>query len=150
MDQDRPQDSAPQEMPSQTSKVASRSVAPLKEKYLHLLKLDAQALMQRLEERKKAALEIFALRRTRDHFPGLFETRYSQLSMQELSYFSIDTMTTLHQFYQIVEEMRWYLYRTEDMPGTVEETLSRMHKRLEKIFSTLSLYLDAESTGELG
>lgn len=114
------------------------------QRVLVLLKLDANNLYKRISERKLEYLEIFALRRTREHFPLIFDNRYSATTIMDLSHCSVDLITTLDQFYTIAEEMSWYLFQTEDMPNTVEDYINRKIRRMEKLLSTLNLYLDAE------
>ena len=114
------------------------------QRVLVLLKIDANNLFKRIKERKSEYLEIFALRRTREHFPMIFNNRYEGTSIMDLSHCSTDLITTLDQFYTLVEEMSWYLFQTEDMPNTVEDYIDRKIRRMEKLLSTLNLFLDAE------
>ena len=114
------------------------------QRVLVLLKIDANNLFKRIKERKSEYLEIFALRRTREHFPMIFKNRYEDTSIMDLSHCSTDLITTLDQYYTLVEEMNWYLFQTEDMPNTVEDYIDRKIRRMEKLLSTLNLFLDAE------
>lgn len=114
------------------------------QRILVLLKIDANNLFRRIKERKSEYLEIFALRRTREHFPMIFRNRYEGTSIMDLSHCSTELITTLDQYYTHAEEMSWYLFQTEDMPNTVEDFIDRKIKRMEKILATLNLYLDAE------
>jgi hypothetical protein len=109
-----------------------------------LLKLDANSVFKRIKERKSEYLEIFALRRTREHFPMIFNNRYESTSLENLVHCSTELITTLDQFYIPVEEMKWYLFKTEDMPNTVEDFIDRKIRKMEKLLATLNLYLDAE------
>lgn len=114
------------------------------QRYLLLLKLDAQNLVDRIKSRRQEFIEIFSLRRTREHFPKIFFSRYDQSTLQDLVHCSSETIIALDQFHKQAEEMSWYLYQTEDMPATLEENIYRMSKRLEKLHVTLNLYLNAE------
>lgn len=114
------------------------------QRVLLLLKIDANNVFKRIKTRKSEYLEIFALRRTRDHFPKIFNNRYESASIEDLSHCGTDLITSLDQFYSLVEEMSWYLYQTQDMPNTVEDFIDRKIIRLEKVLGTLNLYLDAE------
>ena len=114
------------------------------QRILLILKIDANNLFNRIKFRKSEYLEIFALRRTREHFPMIFNNRYAESSLEHLSYCSTELITTLDQFYTHVEEMSWYLFQTEDMPNTVEDFIDRKIRKMEKLLSTLNLYLDAE------
>ncbi|MBY0516766.1 MAG: hypothetical protein K2P81_07655 [Bacteriovoracaceae bacterium] len=114
------------------------------QRYLLLFKLDAQNLLSRIKERRKEFVEVFALRRTREHFPWIFSSRYERATIKDLAHCSTETISALDQFYGLVDQMKWYLFQTEDMPSTVEDNIYRMSKKLEKLHSTLNLYLDAE------
>lgn len=114
------------------------------QRVLMLLKIDANNVFKRIKTRKLEYLEIFALRRTREHFPMIFDNRYEETSLESLMSCSTELITTLDQFYTPVEEMKWYLYKTEDMPNTVEDFISRQIRKMEKLLTTLNLYLDAE------
>lgn len=114
------------------------------QRVLTLLKIDANNLYKRIKERKNEYLEIFALRRTRDHFPMIFKNRYSQTTIADLSKCSTEVITTLDQFYSHAEEISWYLFQTEDMPNTVEDYIHRKIIRMSKLIITLNMYLDAE------
>ncbi|MGE3609071.1 MAG: hypothetical protein AB7I27_05745 [Bacteriovoracaceae bacterium] len=114
------------------------------QRVLLLLKLDANNLFNRIKGRKTEYLEIFALRRTRDHFPKIFDNRYDGTTIMDLSHCSSDLITVLDQFYTLVDETNWYLFQTQDMPNTVEDFIDRKIARLEKLLATLNLFLDAE------
>lgn len=114
------------------------------QRVLMLLKIDANNLFNRVKDRKNEYLEIFALRRTREHFPKIFNNRYEGTTIMDLSHCSTDLITTLDQFYTLAEDMNWYLYQTQDMPNTVEDYISRKIIKMERLLGTLNLYLDAE------
>lgn len=114
------------------------------QRVLLLLKIDANNVFKRIKSRKSEYLEIFALRRTREHFPMIFNNRYKDTSLENLMSCSTELITTLDQYYTPVEEMSWYLFQTEDMPNTVEDYIDRKIARMEKLLATLNLYLDAE------
>lgn len=114
------------------------------QRVLVLLKIDANNLFKRIKERKSEYLEIFALRRTREHFPMIFNNRYEGTSIMDLSHCSTDLITILDQYYTHVDEIKWYLFHTEDMPNTVEDYIERKIIRMEKLLGTLNLFLDAE------
>jgi hypothetical protein len=114
------------------------------QRILMLLKIDAKNVFNRIKTRKSEYLEIFALRRTREHFPAIFNNRYQDTSLSELSHCSTDLINSLDQFYSIVEELSWYFYQTQDLPNTVEDYVDRKINRLERVLGTLNLFLDAE------
>jgi hypothetical protein len=114
------------------------------QRVLVLLKIDANNLFKRIKERKSEYLEIFALRRTREHFPMIFNNRYEGTTIMDLAHCSTELIMTLDQYYTLVEEMSWYLFQTEDMPNTVEDFINRKIARMGKLLATLNLFLDAE------
>lgn len=115
-----------------------------KQRILLLLKIDANNLFKRIKTRKNEYLEIFALRRTRTHFPLIFRNRYEATTISELSQCGPELITLLDEFYSHVEEMSWYLFETQDMPNTVENYILRKIIKMEKLLGTLNLFLDAE------
>lgn len=115
-----------------------------KERILFLIKIDANNLFNRIKLRKLEYLEIFALRRTREHFPQIFKNRFSEASFKELSCCSTELIFILDQYYGHCEEMNWYLFHTQDMPNTVEDYIDRKIIKMERLLETLNLYLEAE------
>ena len=120
------------------------------QRVLLLLKIDANNVFKRIKERKSEYLEIFALRRTREHFPRIFNNRYEDTTIMDLTHCSTELIATLDQYYTLVEEMSWYLFQTEDMPNTVEDYINRKIARMQKLLATLNLFLDAELGIESG
>jgi len=116
----------------------------LTQRHLTLLRIDAKNVFARIRERKNEYLEIFALRRTRDHFPMIFNNRYEKTTINDLAHCSTDLIELLDQFYTLVDDIKWYLFKTEDMPNTVEDYIERRIVRLQKILVNLNLYIDAE------
>lgn len=114
------------------------------QRVLLLLKIDANNVFKRITARKSEYLEIFALRRTREHFPKIFNNRYESTTIEDLAHCGTDLITSLDQFYSLVDDMNWYLYQTQDMPNTVEDYIDRKIIRMEKALNTLNLFLDAE------
>lgn len=111
---------------------------------LMLLKLDALRLFERIKYRAPEYMYDFSLKRTRDHFPEVFKNRYDEVTINELMLCGQEVIAGLDQFYTKVDEMRWYLNHTQDMPNRVEDKLHSHIRELEKLFQTLNLYIDAE------
>lgn len=116
----------------------------LTQRYLTLLRLDAKNVFNRIRDRKNEYLEIFALRRTREHFPQIFNNRYEKTTISDLAHCSTDLIELLDQFYSLVDDVKWYLFKTEDMPNTVEDYIERRIIRLQKLLNNLNIYIDAE------
>src|SRR5688572_22823688 len=103
------------------------------QRYLLLFKLDAKCVFERIKKRRAEYMEVFALRRTREHFPEIFSNKYEKATLKDLSHCSTETLTVMEQFYTLIDEMKWYLFHTEDMPNTVEDNIIRKVARLEKL-----------------
>ncbi len=116
----------------------------ISQRYLLLFKLDAIRLFERLRDRRAEYIEVFAMKRTREHFHRVFYSRYREVKIEELSHASADIIIALDQFYSLVDDLQWYLEHTEDMPITVEETLGRELKKLGSYLEKVNLYIDAE------
>jgi hypothetical protein len=86
----------------------------------------------------------FSLKRTRDHFPAVFTNRYDTTTVRELMLCGQEVIAGLDMFYSKVDEIRWYLNHTQDMPNKVEDKLHAHVRDLEKLFETLNLYIDVE------
>lgn len=114
------------------------------QRILMLLKLDAKRLFERIKYRAPEYMYEFSLKRTRDHFPAVFNNRYDQTTIKELMLCGQEVIAGLDFFYTKVDEIRWYLNHTQDMPNRVEDKLHGHIKELEKHFETLNLYIDVE------
>lgn len=114
------------------------------QRILLLLKIDANNLFNRVKDRKSEYLEIFALRRTRAHFPKIFTNRYETTPLHDLAHCGAELITLLDQFYSHSEEMSWYLFSTEDMPGTVDAYIERKIRKMGKMIDSLNMFIDAE------
>ncbi|PIP94263.1 MAG: hypothetical protein COW00_00035 [Bdellovibrio sp. CG12_big_fil_rev_8_21_14_0_65_39_13] len=111
---------------------------------LLLLQLDAQRIFERIKYREIEYMRIFSYRRTREHFKDIFRNRYDECSLEYLAFVSEEVIASLDQFYTKVEELRWYLMNTEDMPATVSDNVSHAIFELHERYETLQLYLNAE------
>ncbi len=114
------------------------------QRVLLLIKIDANNLYTRIKDRKSEYLEIFALRRTRAHFPKIFNNRYETTSIMDLSHCGPELIALLDEYYSKAEEMNWYLFSTEDMPGTVEAYIDRRIKKMGRLLDTLNVFLSTE------
>jgi len=114
------------------------------QRLLVILKLDSRRLYERLKYRAPEYLTIFSLKRTRDHFKEVFYSRYETCEVSELLYCSEDVLVGLDQFYSCVEDLRWYLGHTEDMPAKVEDKVYAKLREVEVFYDTLGLYINAE------
>jgi hypothetical protein len=114
------------------------------ERILMLLKLDAQRLFERIKYRAPEYVSEFSLKRTRDHFPAIFKNRYDETQIRELMICGPEVIVGLDHFYSKVDEMRWYVNHTQDMPSKVEDKIYSHIRELEVFYNTLNLYIDVE------
>jgi hypothetical protein len=114
------------------------------QRMLMLLKLDAKRLFERIKYRAPEYMYDFSLKRSRDHFPEIFTNRYDTVAMTDLLLCGQEVIVGLDQFYSKVDEMRWYLNHTQDMPNRVEDKVQSHVRELERFFETLNLYIDVE------
>jgi len=114
------------------------------QRMLMLLKLDARRLFERIKYRAPEYMYDFSLKRSRDHFPEIFTNRYDSVSIKDLLLCGQEVLAGLDQFYTKVDEMRWYLNHTQDMPNRVEDKIHAHIRELEKFYETLNLYIDVE------
>ncbi len=116
----------------------------IRKSILTILKLDSKRLYERIVERRKEYMATFAVKRTREHFKEVFKSRYDTITFSDLKLLSPELIGCLDSYYTLVDNLKWYLYSTEDMPATVQDKTSKDVKELKGSFDTLSLYLDAE------
>lgn len=113
-------------------------------KTLVILRLDAGRVFERIKYRKPEYMFHFSSKRTRSHFPHIFKNRYDELSIQNLLNCGEEVLVGLDQFYHLVDELRWYLMVTEDMPGKVEEIVNQSIAQIEEAYELLQLYISVE------
>ncbi len=113
---------------------------------LLLIKLDANDLFERVVGRCSEYLKILELKRTREHLKLIFESRFSTLSINELKSVSEEVIMASHAYYKKIEEIKWYLFYSEDMPTAMSDHVFRSLKEIEKKYMALTLYVD----GNLG
>lgn len=117
-------------------------------RYLILLRNDAYNLFHRINDRHAEFVDIFSLKRDRTIFKEVFRNRYEKTTMSELSHFSVEIIQLANKYYSDIDELYWYLERTQDMPNTIEDEVIRSCSRLEKQLDNLLLYIDAELAGK--
>jgi len=108
---------------------------------------DAFNLYHRINDRHVEFIDIFSLKRDRSIFKEVFRNRYEAMTMGELSNFSTEVIELANKYYQDIDELYWYLERTQDMPNTIEDEVIRSCTRLGKQLDNLLLYIDAELSG---
>lgn len=114
------------------------------QRILMLLKLDAKRVFERIKYRAPEYLGEFSLKRTREHFKDVFKNRYDETSIKELMLCGQEVIVGLDHFYSKIDEIRWYLNHTQDMPNKVDDKIHSHIKELQGLFETLNLYIDVE------
>lgn len=114
------------------------------QRMLMLLKLDAKRLFERVKYRAPEYMSEFSLKRTREHFKEIFTNRYDDTNMRELILVGPEVIVGLDQFYTKIDEMRWYVNHTQDMPNRVDDRMQAHIRELESLYDTLNLYIDVE------
>lgn len=114
------------------------------QRILTLLKLDAKRLFERIRDREPEYMFVFSNKRTREHFRDIFKNRYESVGIPDLKKCSQEVIIGLDNFYTMVDEMRWYLNHTEEMPSTVETKVKGYIRHLNPLYETLNLYINAE------
>ena len=114
------------------------------QRILMLLKLDAKRVFERIKYRSPEYLGEFSLKRTREHFKDVFKNRYDETTIRELMFCSQEVIVGLDQFYSKVDEIRWYLNHTQDMPNRVDDKVHSHIRELQNFYDTLNLYIDVE------
>lgn len=113
-------------------------------KILTVIRLDAQRVYERIKYREPEYMHHFSAKRTREHFPEVFKHRYDDLKVSDLLNCGEEVIIGLDSFYAKVDDLKWYLMVTEDMPGTVQEQVSHTIRELEEAYELLQLYINAE------
>ena len=113
---------------------------------LILIKFDSENLFKRVNMRFKEYMRVFALKRTREHFPEIFENQFQDIPLVELTVVSEDLLIQLNNFYQQIDDLFYYLKTTEDMPNAAKDTVKKAIQSIDPTYQTLKLYLE----GELG
>lgn len=119
---------------------ASKQVSRL----LVIIRQDAARLADRIIHREKEYLQILSMKRTREHFNAIFKSIYTTITVTEMMLLSEELIVSLEDFYNTIDDMKWYLGHTQDMPATIEDKVHLMVKEVRTKYNQLELYLNAE------
>jgi hypothetical protein len=107
----------------------------------NLLALDATHIMRRLEARRSEMFALFSRLRSREPLLSTLTSRYTSATFHDLLNLPVQEQAVVEHFYECLDSLRWYFTYTEDMPGTVQQTFTTLHRRLEeahrKLIATL-------------
>jgi hypothetical protein len=96
-----------------------------------LLSIDANHLFDKIKSRTSDCVHLFSLHRTRDHYNTLFKNKFESTPVSELKHLSDEMILAFTDFYFQIDELKWYLFYTEDMPTQIEDHLSYSISLLE-------------------
>ena len=114
------------------------------QRILVILKIDSRRVFERIKYREQDYLSLFSMKRTRAHFPEIFRNKYEGVALKELMHCSEEVLVALDQFYSKIDEIKWYLNVTEDMPTRVSDKMHHFIKDLTRFYDLLMMYIDAE------
>ncbi|WP_224372773.1 hypothetical protein [Hyalangium versicolor] len=107
----------------------------------NLIALDAALIMRRLEARRDEMFTLFSRLRSREPMLTTIATRFTSATFHDLVHLPEKEQAVVHGFYERLDEMRWYFTYTEDMPSTVQQTFTALHRRLEEAYRHLLVTL---------
>lgn len=116
-----------------------------KKSFLTLIRLDAEGLFQRIQDKQADYLMILNFKRTREHFADIFQSKYGQISITDLKQLKESTIYSLDYFHREVCELKWYLLHTEDLPAMVNGRTTAAIKKLKNLFHEMMKNLDIEA-----
>ena len=93
-------------------------------KVRHLLSLDADAVMKRLASKQDEAVGLFSRLRTREGMVELCKSNFGTITFSELVRLEPTEQAAVEAFHHTLNELRWYVRYTEDMPSTVKSTVA--------------------------
>ncbi len=111
------------------------------ERVRNLIALDAALIMRRLGARRDEMFVLFSRLRSREPMLTTIATRFTSATFHDLVHLPEREQAVVHGFYERLDEMRWYFTYTEDMPSTVQQTFSGLHRRLEEAYRQLVVAL---------
>lgn len=107
-----------------------RSVASPARRLRGLLALEVRRVVEDLLRRQDLLVELWGRHRVRTPFLDTTYARYRTLTMTELLRLDADEVEALEGFYRELDDLRFYLAYTEDMPRTVAVVLDCSLARL--------------------
>ncbi len=97
----------------------------------HLLAVDAGNVIQRLVSRQQEMVALFSRRRDRTPMMDAVRSWFLSITFGELSVLPPAEQKAVSLFYELLDELRWYLQYTEDMPTQVLTKVALYVGRLE-------------------
>ena len=97
----------------------------------HLIALDAQNVMNRLQSRLDSMVALFSRLRDRGPMLAVVHSWVPSITFGELASLEPHEQREVNRHYELLAELRWYLQYTEDMPSSVLLQLTSFHRRIE-------------------
>jgi hypothetical protein len=129
--------------------MAFRSSRAEKDRVRHLLALDATAVMRRLADRRDEMVRIFAHQRDRRALVEPLRSTFDTVRFSDLAILSVPEQRVVHDFHEALDDLRWYLQYTVDMPGTLEQRLHHYLRTLAGTFEKLAQKLGTVPSEQL-
>ena len=97
----------------------------------HLLAVDAANVVRRILARQEEMVALFSRRRDRTPMMEAVRSWFLSITFGELALLEPAEQKAVSQFYELLDELRWYLQYTEDMPTQVLQKVALYIGRLE-------------------
>lgn len=97
----------------------------------HLLAVDAANVIARLVVRQHEMVALFSRRRDRTAMMEAVRSWFLSITFGELAQLEPAEQKSVSLFYELLDELRWYLQYTEDMPTQVLQKVALYVGRLE-------------------
>jgi 3-hydroxyacyl-CoA dehydrogenase len=107
------------------------------ERIRNLISLDANNVMKRLEARRDEMISLFSRLRDRTPMLSTVHNWFSSITFSDLVQLASREQSVVNQFYDCLDELRWYFTYTEDMPSTAQQNFSALFRRLEEAYGRL-------------
>ncbi len=113
---------------------------------MHLLALDATALVRRIESRHEQMVAGFSRLRDRDALLGALHAFGLTARFQDFSALPIAVQDAALRFYELADDLRWYCKFTQDMPGALSLRLEAFRRELAQAHAALARVLEASTS----
>lgn len=112
----------------------------------HLIALDAANVVARLVARQQEMVALFSRKRDRTPMMEAVRSVFASITFGELARLEPIEQRAVSAFYELLDELRWYLQYTEDMPTQVLTKVGLFVGRLEAAHRTLVVAIGPASS----
>lgn len=109
----------------------------------HLLALDAARVLKRLEVKQDEMVALFSRHRSREPMLTVLKSWFTSITFPELALLEPHEQKAVAAFHDALEELRWYVHYTDDMPSTVRTTLAVHARKLGELHRALTATIGA-------